>query len=115
MDTTNYSDKKSPPGDDDPRIDAELTPLQASIVRVLACEGPCRFRTLVEQIEPAVESALSQALDDLQGHTLVQQSATCTWVHTWPRYRLTEAGRAVVRREAQRWVGAADALTEGDT
>lgn len=111
MHTTNCKNKKSPTGgDDDPRIDAELTPLQTRIVRVLAREGPCRFKTLVKQIEPAVESALSQALDDLQRHTLVQQSAT----HTWPRYQLTEAGRTVVRREAQRWVAAADALTEGE-
>lgn len=108
MDTTNCKNKKSPTGDDDSHINAELTLLQTRIVRVLAREGPCRFKTLVKQIEPAVESALSQALNDLQRHTLVQQSAT----HTWPGYQLTEAGRTFVRREAQRWVGAADALTE---
>jgi DNA-binding transcriptional ArsR family regulator len=107
---TNSKDKKSPPGGDDARIDAELTLLRTRIVRTLAREGPCRFKTLVETTEPATESALSQALEGLRAERLVQQSVA----RKWPRYRLTEAGRAVVRREAQRWVGVADALTEAD-
>jgi DNA-binding transcriptional ArsR family regulator len=110
MDTTNSNDKKSPPGDGDSRIDAEPTPLRTRIVRTLAREGPCRFKTLVEATEPATESALSQTLDRLRAERLVRQSVA----RTWPRYQLTEAGRTFVRREGQRWVGAADALTEGD-
>lgn len=111
MHTTNCKNKKSPTdGDDDPRIDTELTPLQSRVVRALARWGPCRFETLVETTEPCVESALSQALDALQEQQLVQQSTA----HKWPRYRLSETGQVIVRREAQRWVGAAEAVTEAE-
>jgi DNA-binding HxlR family transcriptional regulator len=111
MHTTNYSDKKSPTGgDDETRIDIELTPLQTRIVRALARDGPCRFKTLVGLTEPAVESALTQALDNLQRKALVQQSTA----HKWPRYRLSKDGEIYVRREAQRWVNAAEAVTEDE-
>jgi DNA-binding HxlR family transcriptional regulator len=111
MHTTNPSNKKSPPkGDDGPRIDAELTPLQTRIVRALARDGPCRFKTLVETTEPTMEGALSQSLNALQAQQLVRQSTA----RTWPRYHLSESGRMIVAREARRWVGAANALTEGE-
>jgi len=108
MDTTNSNDKKSPPGGDDSRIDAEPTPLRTRTVRTLAREGPCRFKTLVGATEPCVESALSQALNNLQTKALVQQSTA----HKWPRYRLSKDGEIYVRRKAQRWVNAAEAVTE---
>ena len=111
MHTTNRSTKKSPTdGGDDPRINTELTPLQTRVVRALARDGPCRFKTLVGATEPAVESALTQALNNLQRKALVQQSTA----RKWPRYRLSKDGEIYVRREAQRWVNAAEAVTEDD-